>query len=302
MCFSACKAYLLVETYHVCSAYVNELVKSCYTECQQYIATMLEVERAPFTQNTHYLQTCTDKWLVHYSQARAGNVVIAQGSSPPPAKKSKIMDADGSAVPHVAQKVPSPLAPPAQSPGARKTQAGLSAAKNGATGARGGGFPGLTFTGLSSAPSPFGAQTAASGSSTNPFTFGGSGGTSAAATFGVSVAGNAAPASPAQARPVSASIPVPSMSDVDTAQKVNAALAALAELGYTGLRAEDLGKLNPLDEYQTELEVMAEVRGYFQVAYKVKNLHMHWPVAYPCKADTIVLALARRESSTTSRR
>lgn len=92
------------------------------------------------------------------------------------------------------------------------------------------------------------------------------------------------------------------MSDVDTAQKVNAALAALAELGYTGLRAEDLGKLNPLDEYQTELEVMAEVRGYFQVAYKVKNLHMHWPVAYPCKADTIVLALARRESSTTSRR
>lgn len=51
--------------------------------------------------------------------------------------------------------------------------------------------------------------------------------------------------------------------------KVIAALAALADLGYTGLRLEDLGKLNPPDEYETELEVMAEVRAFFQVAYKV---------------------------------
>lgn len=54
-------------------------------------------------------------------------------------------------------------------------------------------------------------------------------------------------------------------------EKINAALAMLAELGYVGLTAEDLGKLNPPDEYETELEVMAEVRGYFQVTYKVRR-------------------------------
>ncbi|KAI0820102.1 P-loop containing nucleoside triphosphate hydrolase protein [Trametes gibbosa] len=48
---------------------------------------------------------------------------------------------------------------------------------------------------------------------------------------------------------------------------VQTALAALTKLGLT-VKEEDLGKLNPPDEYQEELEVMAEVRAYFQVAYK----------------------------------
>ncbi|RDB17526.1 Interferon-induced GTP-binding protein Mx2 [Hypsizygus marmoreus] len=50
--------------------------------------------------------------------------------------------------------------------------------------------------------------------------------------------------------------------------KLRSALASLAELGYTGLTEEDLGRLNPPDEYETELQVMAEIRGYFQIAYK----------------------------------
>lgn len=41
-------------------------------------------------------------------------------------------------------------------------------------------------------------------------------------------------------------------------------------MGDAGVRAEDLAKLNPPDEYETELRVMAEVRGYFQVSYKVR--------------------------------
>lgn len=49
------------------------------------------------------------------------------------------------------------------------------------------------------------------------------------------------------------------------------ALSALAKLGYVGLTADDLGKLNPPDEYEEELNVMAEVRAYFQVAYKVRG-------------------------------
>jgi hypothetical protein len=47
-------------------------------------------------------------------------------------------------------------------------------------------------------------------------------------------------------------------------------LAALAERGLAGLTIEDLGKLNPPDEFETELRIMAEVRGYFQVAFKVR--------------------------------
>lgn len=49
------------------------------------------------------------------------------------------------------------------------------------------------------------------------------------------------------------------------------ALSALAKLGYVGLTVDDLGKLNPPDEYEEELHVMAEVRAYFQVAYKVRD-------------------------------
>lgn len=51
-------------------------------------------------------------------------------------------------------------------------------------------------------------------------------------------------------------------------EKLKEALAMLTGLGYS-VTEEDLGKLNPTDEYEIELKVMAEVRGYFQVAYKV---------------------------------
>ena len=46
------------------------------------------------------------------------------------------------------------------------------------------------------------------------------------------------------------------------------ALAALAKLGLNVTEA-DLGKLNPPDEYEDELALMAEVRAYFDVSYKV---------------------------------
>ena len=46
-------------------------------------------------------------------------------------------------------------------------------------------------------------------------------------------------------------------------------LSGLAKLGYEGIKEVDLGKLNPPDMYEDELAVMAEVRAYFQVSYKV---------------------------------
>ncbi len=49
------------------------------------------------------------------------------------------------------------------------------------------------------------------------------------------------------------------------------ALSALAELGYKNLAASDLARLNTApDNFQEELMVMADVRAYFQVAYKVR--------------------------------
>jgi hypothetical protein len=62
-------------------------------------------------------------------------------------------------------------------------------------------------------------------------------------------------------------------------ETVRLALSALASLGYTGLTEEDLPKLLQADEYETELRVMAEVRGYFQVSYKVRcNFEPSFPI------------------------
>ena len=53
-----------------------------------------------------------------------------------------------------------------------------------------------------------------------------------------------------------------------SAEKIRAALAALAAIGLV-VKEEDLGKLHPPDAYEEELELMAEVRAYFDVSYKV---------------------------------
>ncbi|KAJ7449129.1 P-loop containing nucleoside triphosphate hydrolase protein [Mycena galericulata] len=61
----------------------------------------------------------------------------------------------------------------------------------------------------------------------------------------------------------SSSPPTNALSITDP-EKLNNVLAQLAELGYPGLTPEDFGKLRAVDEYETEIAVMSEVRGYFQ--------------------------------------
>ena len=46
-------------------------------------------------------------------------------------------------------------------------------------------------------------------------------------------------------------------------------LAGLAEIGMTGVKAEDLPKLLPPDRMAPALEIMADVRAYFQGIYIV---------------------------------
>ncbi|KAF8805202.1 hypothetical protein BYT27DRAFT_7258310 [Phlegmacium glaucopus] len=45
-------------------------------------------------------------------------------------------------------------------------------------------------------------------------------------------------------------------------------MAGLAEIGMNGIKPEDLPKLLPLDKMEPALMIMADVRAYFQVAYK----------------------------------
>lgn len=51
-------------------------------------------------------------------------------------------------------------------------------------------------------------------------------------------------------------------------------MALMTRAGFVGKTIEDLKKMHGTDEYDVELEVMAEVRAYFQVAYKVSDVVM----------------------------
>jgi hypothetical protein len=53
------------------------------------------------------------------------------------------------------------------------------------------------------------------------------------------------------------------------------ALRALAAAGYPNLRVQDLARLLPPDPYEEELIVMADVRAFYQVAYKVSCAHQY---------------------------
>ena len=56
----------------------------------------------------------------------------------------------------------------------------------------------------------------------------------------------------------------------EAAARIDAAIASLAACGITGIGKEDLKKLTPQDQYDRELDVMAEVRAYYLIAYRVK--------------------------------
>jgi hypothetical protein len=51
------------------------------------------------------------------------------------------------------------------------------------------------------------------------------------------------------------------------------ALRALAEAGYANIGIPDLARLLPPDSFQEELVVMADVRAYYHVAYKVSLVY-----------------------------
>lgn len=58
--------------------------------------------------------------------------------------------------------------------------------------------------------------------------------------------------------------PAPAPLSAEKEEKMRQAIALLTSAGYEGLKVEDLGKLHPPDIYEREMDVMAEVRGYFR--------------------------------------
>ena len=186
------------ETIPVISSFVTELVAKHYDSCLVFLDTILEIELTPYTQNFHYLESASSKWLARYKDIR----------SQPDEKKS-----------------PSILTPSV------------------------------------TPPEPVAAKP-------SQFNFGKSSATFQP-PFPSSSSSNAMPQAQAQTPKPFWDNPHASPENSTKSGKINSVLASLAEIGYTGLKEEDLCKLKPPDEYETELEVMAEIRGYFQVSYKV---------------------------------
>jgi len=194
------------------AGFTTELVKQHQSSCRQFLEAALECEDTPFTQNHHYLEANTERWLSRYKDTRTQNKDSARPVKP---VQGRFQD---SSAPSFSFGKTIPLAPPVVS----------GAPLN----------PPRPIAGKASQPTIKKAQF-----------------DDMSSIFSPALTKNLAPAPAQTAR-------------AHDPERVNKILSGLAELGYVGLKEEDLGKLNPVDEYERELVVMAEVRGYFKVAYK----------------------------------
>ncbi|TCD68938.1 hypothetical protein EIP91_009328 [Steccherinum ochraceum] len=119
-----------------------------------------------------------------------------------------------------------------------------------------------------------GTSTTSDATPTSPFSFASLGSTSASrpiSAFGP----RAAPQTEQSTTPaISSSVVATSSSAASAlpaasfAQSDKQLLAMLAQKGLGHVTLEDLGRIRPPDEYQKELELMAEVRAYLHLAYK----------------------------------
>ncbi|KAG6835134.1 hypothetical protein H0H93_004550 [Arthromyces matolae] len=261
--------------------YVDEIIQKHFDTCNRVIQPVLYAEGTPFTQNTHYLSDSIAKWSSKYKSKRSGHLEpngLPQGetqtngiikATPPssnatwpsggsfyPPTTSFSFGASGTTNASLSQSAaPTPQAAPKTSSNApAKGVDPLAAFRKGGGTAQAPAAP-------SSFHTPQTSSTAAK--SADPL-----------AAFR-SGAGTPQPTSVTSPFPVA--FPSPFSTDNtdgsnDKEQErqghINSAIAALAALGFHGITEADFGKMIPPDEYETEIQVMAEVRGYFQVTYK----------------------------------
>ncbi|KAI0363545.1 hypothetical protein BV20DRAFT_1031177 [Pilatotrama ljubarskyi] len=270
-----------------------ELINSCAETTTAQIRAILALETSPFTQNDHYLSESRDKYLAKYKDARAGKAAAERVT---PALLPTITPAPASSAPvftfaraGATSNVPVPATPSsrkaAKAP-AKQTQE--VAARNGSPAkkktkpapASASAPPKTTQASVSTKPSdeeedgeedessseededepmdvvankpaPSTAATKQATIPTVPFSF-----------------TPAPPPAPSAAPPASAAAAHSAEEELKKEELLKEALSTLAMLGYKGLTEDDLGKLNKPDEFEEELQLMAEVRAYFQVAYK----------------------------------
>lgn len=71
----------------LCRSYFVEIEATHLDRCNSFMHVIIEKEKTPFTQNTHYLEDATQKWLVNYKGARAG-----AGGLPPSTSTKRARD------------------------------------------------------------------------------------------------------------------------------------------------------------------------------------------------------------------
>ncbi|KAG6811611.1 hypothetical protein H0H92_006626 [Tricholoma furcatifolium] len=173
--------------------FVSEVLQKHFDICKSSIEPLLLAEKTPFTQNTHYLEDTSAKWLSKYKAKRSST--LAEHNERPMVKKPRTNEALATPVPS-----PSPTPAPIQLWGAKAK---------------------------------------------------------ASSDFGFRMPVNPAPFNENE-----------NNTDPERENYLRQAIAFLAAAGMPGITEADLGKLITADEYETEIKVMSEVRGYFQIAYK----------------------------------
>ncbi|KAJ8092575.1 hypothetical protein PM082_006900 [Marasmius tenuissimus] len=238
---------------------VSKLFSRHDQRCLMFLEAALEMEMTPATQNNHYLQSSTEKWHAKYKSARTGTVPITKSAYEPPKLDGGLFNFNKGSTDSPFAKPP-PLPTPAEAPTLNTAPNPASAfgAKKPPTNS------GSSFAEPTSYNSVF--ANTPSGSSNSMFALSGS--TSqplqkSAIPFSFE---SFKPATPASSTPsAKPNTPEPLVAGSEDANEL---LAMLAKHGYYVSSLDDLAKLKPGDEYETELLVMAEVRGYFQVSYK----------------------------------
>ncbi|KAH7920090.1 hypothetical protein BV22DRAFT_826286 [Leucogyrophana mollusca] len=211
---------------------IPDLVTRHSERCLERITEQLEIERTPYTQNTHYLETSKEKWMAKYKDMREKRrdskaAFITEPSpgqylyrDPTPYSSISILTRFK---PHLPSDAPvEPTQKPAELFWKKKLEASQVTPAT----------PTPAWKTRLSKRQPRARK--------NP------------------------PAQGELAFDAKAFAPRTS----PAADTINDVLAGLARLGFTGVTQEDLAKLLPSDEYESEIRVMAEVRGYFQVSYK----------------------------------
>ncbi|TBU24235.1 P-loop containing nucleoside triphosphate hydrolase protein [Dichomitus squalens] len=230
---------------------VSELVRQCAERTALQMRTVLQLETSPFTQNNHYLSECRDKWLAKYKDARAGKSAAERVNPAPSAPAHPIPFTFGAYcnLPmYLNSQSPSnalPAASTASKTGEKETKtvkANNNPTKKAAT---------PTARQAKQQVRPQKDSSSSSDSSSDdedededeaqPVTQAGMKSSKAAHTFSFVPAATTRPAAP-------------SMDGNEKRTLIRETLANLTKLGYHGLGEVDLGKLNPPDIYEEELQ------------------------------------------------